>query len=101
MNPLHPVGYLKRNNSGGFTVGARDESRNYQGPEAEVSLDADWVSIETCPYEGHASLNAEALPQLIEALTLLAARIEAGTDETAKQAQPVGREPEMPAQRKV
>jgi hypothetical protein len=67
--------YLIEDGPGKFRVGASDEPQvgdyPYNGPCAEVYGDDSWVCIVTDNYEGHAMLNREALPRLIEALTKL------------------------------
>ncbi len=55
--------------------------RQYIGPVAEIEASADrsWVYVTTDRYEGHAMINREALPKLIEALQ----RLEKHLTETA------------------
>lgn len=60
-------GYLTERN-GTIYVGAFDKERDYNGPQAEVTLDEKWLYIVTCRYEGVAMLNAEAAPFLIKAI---------------------------------
>ena len=53
-----------------FRVGGRYEDGDC-GPVAEVSYDGNWLHIVTDSFEGHAMLNIEVLPLLIEALQQL------------------------------
>lgn len=67
------AGYLKRTDNG-YLVGAIDADSDYVGPEAEIMGDDVWLHITTCPYEGAAMINIEALPFLIEALLEIQAK---------------------------
>jgi hypothetical protein len=65
------VGWIRKSPDG-WEVSASDEDSGYDGPVAEVIGGKTWVNIITCPYEGNAMINIEALPQLIEALNNVA-----------------------------
>jgi hypothetical protein len=42
---------------------------DYKGPVGHVYADDNWIHIVTDPYEGHAMLNIETLPELIKILS--------------------------------
>lgn len=56
-------------------VGAKDETdptKRYEGPQAKVTWDEDWIYIVTDPYESHVMLNIEAVEPLRKALAKIA-----------------------------
>lgn len=62
------IGYIERVGNS-FNVGARDPITDYNGPCAQITWDETWIEICTDPHEANVSLNIEALPFLIQALS--------------------------------
>ena len=59
----------------GFTVMAvgekRDDGSQYRGPSICITHDETWLHLTTDDYEGHAMINIETLPKIIESLQLI------------------------------